>query len=52
MKILVAVDSSNEAHEIAVVAKALFPSADHLIVSAVSPASYMPLHTSQNCGLM
>lgn len=41
MKILVAVDSSNEAHEIAVVAKALFPSADHLIVSAVSPASYM-----------
>ena len=41
MKILVAVDSSNEAHEIAVVAKALFPAADHLIVSAVSPASYM-----------
>lgn len=41
MKILIAVEAADEAHETALVAKKLFPEADHLIISAAVPASYM-----------
>jgi nucleotide-binding universal stress UspA family protein len=41
MKILIAVDTSAAAHEATLVAKRLFPEAEHLIISAASIAPYM-----------
>jgi nucleotide-binding universal stress UspA family protein len=41
MKILLAVDASSAAHEATLEAKRLFPSAQHLIISAASITPYM-----------
>lgn len=41
MKILIAVDAGSASHEAAMEAKRLFPTAEHLIISAASIAPYM-----------
>lgn len=41
MKILIAVDTGSASHDATLEAKRLFPSAEHLIVSAASIAPYM-----------
>jgi nucleotide-binding universal stress UspA family protein len=41
MKILIAVDTGSASHEATMMAKHLFPNAEHLIVSAASIAPYM-----------